>query len=747
MAPGRVLVETPAYMVDTWNAEMLTNPKSGVGISGTHTALLAVAERFAASGWETYLLGAVSQPSTAAAARGVHYVPKSDVTTRLKDMLFNLTIVATALGQLYFDTVATRRLCILMEMQDFSPTDAERLQRYSVAQRAADPSYELVFAHLSPWGQSLFPRYAPTWMQQSQWIKHLQWRNPIDVKTIECVRVSSRIHRLPLGFIFPACLERGGAVAARVYARMRDDKVSRMIRRPRAEARATWAAYAKANRLSEAEQVGIHHAAGRASDVRMMRLSKEALARELLSSSFFVYGLASVGGVVHYDTFANAVGEALAAGVLVLAPPIAALPSVFGDAITWVTPTGGIPAVAKAAYKPLKVMQLHDDAMIGRYVEAIKQLQANTTRRVQMRRLARRLVLSYSAENVTSNLFEMLTRCAAKAARTECEEYYQRYPLANLRGSLNSLESRGRRRHNARKGGRVLAMVFAGRQQLMAMLMRNLVRELSTRTLTHVHLWDFCKLDSDSSYLRKLKAQNSRVAVKQGGYRCNQKDGCHSSCMPKTKCRPDWKVAYSFYATKEHLADDDILVKIDDDVPYIHNLYALIREAGSANGFVYPSIVNNDVLFHWQLHDKIITPTASDLKVPSIRYVWERRAYDDFKRTGVQGLPYTGKVKAGDDPACHQRTDCSKTSGSGAWYQDYRTALITIRAFLDKPDRFAVNVTHVWHQNTRVSVNMLAGRGAHVRKVYSELTKYDKFPLPDEPLMSHLTQDANVQTQ
>ena len=57
MAPGRVLVETPAYMVDTWNAEMLTNPKSGVGISGTHTALLAVAERFAASGWETYLLG------------------------------------------------------------------------------------------------------------------------------------------------------------------------------------------------------------------------------------------------------------------------------------------------------------------------------------------------------------------------------------------------------------------------------------------------------------------------------------------------------------------------------------------------------------------------------------------------------------------------------------------------------------------------------------------------------------------
>ena len=61
---GRVLVETPvARGGRTWNAEIIANRSSGVGISGTHTALLAVAERFAFAGWHTYLVGAVSRPS------------------------------------------------------------------------------------------------------------------------------------------------------------------------------------------------------------------------------------------------------------------------------------------------------------------------------------------------------------------------------------------------------------------------------------------------------------------------------------------------------------------------------------------------------------------------------------------------------------------------------------------------------------------------------------------------------------
>jgi len=204
--------------------------------------------------------------------------------------------------------------------------------------------------------------------------------------------------------------------------------------------------------------------------------------------------------------------------------------------------------------------------------------------------------------------------------------------------------------------------------------------------------------------------------------------------VPKTRCRPDWKVAYAFYSTAAHLADNDVLLKLDDDVPYIHNLPALIRTARATDGFVYPSIVNNDVLFHWQLRDQIISPTTNDLTVPAIRHVWERRSHADFRHIGKKSTPYTGLVKSAEGPG--------NVAGSGAWFKDHRTALMTIRAFLAAPSQFAVNVTHVWHFNTRVSINLLAARGTTTRKVYAELAKYTKFPLPDEPLMSYSVPDA-----
>lgn len=297
-------------------------------------------------------------------------------------------------------------------------------------------------------------------------------------------------------------------------------------------------------------------------------------------------------------------------------------------------------------------------------------------------------------------------------------------------------QGRGGGRGHGRSAGRVIAMVFAGRQQLMAMLMRNLLRELDAHTLTHVHLWDFCKLDSDAAYLHKLATHakvmhHARVAVKHGNYSCVPKEGCRSSCVPKTRCRPNWKVAYEFYASPAHISDDDVLLKLDDDVPYIHNLPSLIRAARASAGFVYPSIVNNDVMFHWQLHDNVISPTKRDLRIPAIRYVWERREHEDFNRIGRGANPYTFPVRS------EAAVSGKSGDGSGAWYKDHRTAMMTLNAFLAAPSRFAVNKTHVWHHNTRVSVNLLAASGPTIRKVYAELAKFNKFPLPDEPLMSY----------
>ena len=70
--------------------------------------------------------------------------------------------------------------------------------------------------------------------------------------------------------------------------------------------------------------------------------------------------------------------------------------------------------------------------------------------------------------------------------------------------------------------------------------------------------------------------------------------------------------------------------------------------------------------------------------------------------------------------------------GSHVWFRDNHTALYTIADFLRRPSHYTYNVTHTWRQNMRVSINFVAGRGPFVRRVYHELAKIEKLPMPDE---------------
>ena len=70
--------------------------------------------------------------------------------------------------------------------------------------------------------------------------------------------------------------------------------------------------------------------------------------------------------------------------------------------------------------------------------------------------------------------------------------------------------------------------------------------------------------------------------------------------------------------------------------------------------------------------------------------------------------------------------------GSHVWFRDNHTALYTIADFLRRPSHYTYNVTHTWRQNMRVSINFVAGRGPFVRRLYHELAKIEKLPMPDE---------------
>ena len=295
----------------------------------------------------------------------------------------------------------------------------------------------------------------------------------------------------------------------------------------------------------------------------------------------------------------------------------------------------------------------------------------------------------------------------------------------------------------AQPNGRVIAMVFAGRKDLMRMLMRNLVRELYAHTITHVHLWDFIAdhQSPDAIYLRELAARYPRVTVKKGNF----KEIPCARCKKKELAR-DWAEAYSAYVNESQLADNDVLIKLDDDLPYIRNLPALIKAARLANGFVYPNILNNDVGAHWQMHDGMIIPSALELEVPSIHMVWVRRHNKDFKdseRPMVGAAPCKEEVCSGyrgyrpySEYLEYNAKFKKEMVVRPGWYREYEAAMMVHRAFIANPYRFYSNVTHVWNHSQRVSINFLAGRGAVVREVYRELSASKQFPLDDEPLMS-----------
>ena len=97
-----------------------------------------------------------------------------------------------------------------------------------------------------------------------------------------------------------------------------------------------------------------------------------------------------VSGAVHFDTFSLAVAEALAAGVIVLAPRIAALPYLYEGLVVWVDPPAGLSGtLRRTTHTGWDDSGLSSEAMVQAYVTTIRDLLANATRRAELRARAR----------------------------------------------------------------------------------------------------------------------------------------------------------------------------------------------------------------------------------------------------------------------------------------------------------------------------------------------------------------------
>ena len=197
----------------------------------------------------------------------------------------------------------------------------------------------------------------------------------------------------------------------------------------------------------------------------------------------------------------------------------------------------------------------------------------------------------------------------------------------------------------------------------------------------------------------------------------------------------DWSSYYAHY--RLHLNHADVLLKIDDDIIFVHGLRDLVvyvqRERPS--GWVFPSIINNDVMGLWQMKDQHMQTLRYDVaNVLPIRLMWERHRRNDFKTDGSDA-PFSSamvcsvvNVSRGRPPKYSLEKRCPLTS----WSSDWNAAMRSVSQLLTRPAHFLcpAKATRVWPHLKRVSINFFAGTGAHVKARFGEMLQCSVFEPP-----------------
>ena len=135
---------------------------------------------------------------------------------------------------------------------------------------------------------------------------------------------------------------------------------------------------------------------------------------------------------------------------------------------------------------------------------------------------------------------------------------------------------------------RVYFSIFAGRQKYLTILFRYIFKLQSLNLISELHLWDFSRNEGDSRFIQNVSGfHNGRVK--------------YFPVRDKTR----WNEYYGHYATSLAYEEEDILLKVDDDILFLDvsnfSNYVCAIEPRNTH---FPNIVNNDACaFVQTLHD------------------------------------------------------------------------------------------------------------------------------------------------
>ena len=135
-----------------------------------------------------------------------------------------------------------------------------------------------------------------------------------------------------------------------------------------------------------------------------------------------------------------------------------------------------------------------------------------------------------------------------------------------------------------------ICIVFAGREDRMQILMHYLNKALNEKKLDEIHLWNYSRNDSDTTWVNSLKSDKIKIFTSDDRTKIDYENGGSS-----------WKVDNFSLVWKEYtkeIYEDSLFVKMDDDIVYVDitkfdEIFDFVKNNDTL--WTTPIIVNNSL--------------------------------------------------------------------------------------------------------------------------------------------------------
>ena len=342
--------------ISKWNGEDARNHN---GISGTHTAIMYLAEGLASLGHEVYIVG-IFNNLIETTYLNVNYINYDNFNHDSCDFIIT-TYYLKDLNIL--DKIRSFNKIIILFNNDLCFYD----RLFTIDKN------KIILAYLNNFGKINIENLQPFLKQY----KSILLPNSFNINDIKDVNISEKEN----SFVFFACMNRGFKLACEVYKKINNFNF-----------------YSSTYPIKNLNKNLNNNIAN---------TSKNEIFKYLVKSKYFVYPLINLdNNCIHYDTFAYVVLEALLHGVIVIAPKMKVYEEIYGDAVCYINTDGIIPTEDLLYWK--KINYNFGYPLIDKYVEKIQMLENDEELRNSYIQKGLALKDKYSNKIIANNLINLI---------------------------------------------------------------------------------------------------------------------------------------------------------------------------------------------------------------------------------------------------------------------------------------------------------------------------------------------------